>query len=77
MLGAIFTLGIFPGYLDASEGFRYTLIENGVKTKYIHNMHMYQRISIWEWLAKPFVASPEGVRSKALIRAPRELYIGT
>lgn len=77
MLGAIVTLGILPGYIDASEGFRYSLEEKGLKTEYIHNLHIYQRISIWEWFAKPFIGSSVKVRSKALNKAPRELYTGS
>jgi len=59
-------------YLNGSE-----LSKSHVnKSKLIHNLPIYQRISVWEWFAKPFVGSSAEVRSKALNRTPRELYTG-
>lgn len=73
MIGAVITLGLLPGYLDESEGFRYSLEESGKTTEYIHHLAMYRRISIWEWLFKPFQSEDE-VKAKALSVSRREGY---
>ncbi|VUD48300.1 hypothetical protein TDB9533_01206 [Thalassocella blandensis] len=66
LLGAIFTAGIFPGYLDASESFEYTIHMGGEQQKKQYWLRMYERYSIWEWLFKPFNYSRSTTKAKAL-----------
>jgi hypothetical protein len=51
MLSAI-TLGVVPGYLPGAQAFEYDLETNGQMEREIHDLPVYERISIWDHFIK-------------------------
>lgn len=74
LLGAIYTLGILPGYIDASEVFFYKIETNGSSKVYQHQLEMHETMSNWEWFAKPFKNDID-TKAKALRNSERLLEI--
>ncbi len=71
MISSIFTLGLLPVSLDASEDLIYRIDEDGDPLTYRHKLNMKLRVSVWESLFKPF-KSGSRTRSKALSVSERK-----
>ncbi|WP_045827013.1 hypothetical protein [Teredinibacter turnerae] len=76
LIAPIFTLGILPGYLNASENFSFTLERSGQVNTVEYFLDVYERYSIWEWFIKPFKSSDEKIKGKALFVASKASQYG-
>jgi hypothetical protein len=73
MIASVYTLGLMPISLPEVSHFSYTLNREGQQATYAHDLKLYRRISVWEWLAKPFTASEHALQVEALARSNRYL----
>lgn len=73
MLSAIYTLGILPGHVNASELFSYQIEENGSSQIYKHRLSMHETMSIWEFFVRPF-KNRDKTKIKALKNSKRITY---
>lgn len=69
LFSSMFSLGIIPVRLPNIDTFRYVIETPGSKIKYSHRLNVYTRVSLWEWLFKPFSKSKVDVMSEALARS--------
>lgn len=46
------TLGVVPGFLQGALVFEYDLEVEGMTERWAHELPVYERISVWEWLVR-------------------------
>ena len=67
---AIF-LGIWPVSVTERHYFAYEIKQGNNSQKYIHEIPVKLRVSIWEWFAKPFSNSEEEILIEGLSLSKR------
>lgn len=66
---SLITLGLIPISTPSTRDFSYTLAKEGIAQDFTHRLHLYSRVSIWEWF---FLKKEATVMSQALCHAKRE-----
>ncbi|MDE1464624.1 hypothetical protein [Spartinivicinus poritis] len=71
LIASFVTFGLVPVSLPSFIEFTYTIETQSSRAEYRHNIELYTRVSIWEWLLKPTAKNETEVMSEALAKSQR------
>lgn len=73
LIASALFLGLIPVSLSDTTYFRYEISDQNGTQEYIHEIPIYTRVSMWEWLFKPFSKSEDELLILGLKQSEREL----